>query len=441
MIDKEAINLVRVDESDKVRLPSEQVSNDKNPAILTLRNTVSLLLSRKRDSTGKDSKGKTKTSKLTSKLLSLKGILLTLGGLTALLLGEEEYSRMSESKGVDPTPPKEPTPDTDNSGTRKQEEIDKEIDDIAAELDTRAEKGPATSKTTAPASTPKQQSKETMLYKPSGPNESVDSAISRAAKDSGENVKFLRAIIHLESGGDPRARSTQYLGLGQVGKSAWSDVQSEYGSLPPLTGGANDPRYDPYLNALVTARLMTINRRRIYSAAKAAGYKDVNLGLLYAAHNLGSGTINKMLAEKDSKNWDAKTKMYVSNQASELTQGGIGNYLKNADASMRSHYSTANEGVGSQQASTAESLGVMSSQRPQQLAAFQRTEAPVQVAAAKMDAPSSTSSKVKAQPAQVASTDSGQQAQGSGKRKQVDSGQTARTEEPFRLPNGKMASV
>lgn len=434
-IDKEAISLVKI--PDAKHLPTENSENDDSPIILTLRNTVSALLGKKKAS-GKEDVGLSKSKSLLSKI-SLKGALLTLGGIAAMLAGKKAMASTAEEPAATDFPKIDVDRSLDAINDPHLDEINKSIEDEVSHP--RIERGPVSAKTTAPRI--EDTTDSTLSRKSSAPTESVDRAIARAAQATGEDITWLRAIIHMESGGDPRARSTQYLGLGQIGKSAWAEVKSTGLNLPAITGGPNDPRYDPYLNALVTAKIMDINRKRISSAAKAAGYKEPTLGLLYAAHNLGATTINKMLAEKDSSKWDEQTKKFVANQATELTQGGLGNYLKNADAAMKSHYTTANVDVNKQKVATAESIGVMSSQKPQQLASTQRTEAPpVQLAAERIEAPSSTSSKVKPPPVLVSNKDEGQQHASAPRSKQGgDSGQTARTEEPFRLPNGQMASV
>ena len=299
--------------------------------------------------------------------------------------------------------------------------------------------------------------------------ESVDSAIARAATDTGEDVTWLRAMIHLESKGDPRAKNGQYLGLGQVGKSAWSDVQREGGltKFPDITGGSNDPRYDPYTNALATATFMGQNRRAIKSAAKEAGYEKVTLGLLYAAHNIGAGSVRKILKESDSSKWDDQTKGYINNQASELKVGGVGNYLRNTEQSMAKHYASANVSVSSRQVAEASDSGVMSSDNPppssvtklasrsggdraEQVSAQKQPSAavnvPMQVAQGNGDrnpqAKNRTPSSPRADNApgkQVAQqqTDSGGYSQGSS------SSATYTTSEPklFRLRNGNMAVI
>jgi hypothetical protein len=196
-------------------------------------------------------------------------------------------------------------------------------------------------------------------------------------------------MIHLESKGDPRAKSGQYLGLGQIGKSAWEDIRKTGTAqqFPDLTGGSDDPRYDPYTNALATAKLMGINRKLIKSAAQDAGYHEVTLGLLYAAHNIGAGSVRKILKEPDSSKWDERTKGFINNQAAELKQGGYGNYLANVDRSMAKHYASANVNVGSRQVAQANDVGVMSSNSPVRLASKQRgpeaTEARQEIAAQK----------------------------------------------------------
>jgi soluble lytic murein transglycosylase-like protein len=444
-IDKEALGLVKPPEVK--HLPDEKPANDDSQVILTLRNTVSVLLGQKKknEEASKNEGGKEslKNKKSILSKISLKGVMLTLGGIAALLAGKKAMASTAESAstaGSSGAYPGTSRADVDDADPQL-DEINKSIADEVATP--KVEKGPASASSTAPRTTPMSGKSETMLSKDN--SESVDSAIARAAKAVGENVTWLRAMIHLESGGDPRARSTQYLGLGQIGKSAWEDIKSSGLKLPALTGGSDDPRYDPYLNALATAKLMVINRKRIASAVAAAGYKETTLGLLYAAHNLGAGTVNKMLSEKDSTKWDEQTKRFVANQASELTQGGLGNYLRNAEASMKIHYAAANVDVSGQKVAVAKSIGVMSSQRPQQLAASQRTPEPIQLASIeppKVTASTSTSTKVKAAPTQVASAEGGGEGgSGGGPKRRVDPQASARTEEPFRLPNGQMASV
>jgi hypothetical protein len=197
---------------------------------------------------------------------------------------------------------------------------------------------------------------------------------------------------------------------------------------------------------------MGVNRKRIEAAAQKAGYPQVTLGLLYAAHNLGYRSVEKILKEKDSRKWDAQTKKYVSNQASELTQGGIGNYLRNAERSMSSHYSQANEGFGKTEVSQAEVAGVMSSVNPTQLASSQRTAAPIVLASAEVS-PSNTQTVPI-----TAATSSGSVKNNLNKsainnnapvyfggsnqpRRSGSTGTNVAQEEPFRLPNGKMASI
>ena len=439
-----------VDVGKHIHLPDEVPVNDNKPVILTLRNTVDVLLGKKEADDKKakeDEKGKTSVFK---SLLSLKGTLIALGGLSALFAAGAAIASQVYNDTPEVPPPKK-KPD-DNSVEGGSDNLPDALFDNLPTSDSTG-KGPASTPSLAKG---KRQNPETMLSKGSGKpgGETVDNAVKRAASDSGEKLEDLRAIIHLESGGDPRARSTQFFGLGQLGKSAWADVQQSGVSLPPLTGDANDPRFDPYMNAFVTAKYMAINRKRIASASKAAGYPEPTLGLLYAAHNLGFSTVVKMLSEKDSRKWDAQTKRYVANQSSELTQGGVGNYLKNADQAMKAHYSAANQNVGSGQVAEANAVGVMSSANPVQLASSQRVAEPVQVAAAAPIPNKST---------KVANVkiDTGPPSESTGKGKQVASSRSAEpgpssgghsvqtasasapqsSEEPFRLKNGQMASL
>ena len=420
------------------RLPSEQVSNDSNLVILTLRNLVSVLL-------GKADENKKATDKLSpvsaSAKSSLKVGLIAIAGLAALLIGEDVLASQSPEHAASDTPP---NPSTGTGTGVNTNTVDTKFDNL--DTGTDLGKGPASSPPLVPRKAP--VNTETMLSK--GGDGSVDSAIQRAASATGEKVEDLRAIIHLESKGDPRAKSTQFYGLGQLGRDAWADVQKAGGlKLPPLTGDANDPRYDPYLNALATAAYMSLNRKRVAKAAKAAGYPGVTLGLLYGAHNLGAGTINKMLADGNSNNWDDQTKGYVANQAKELTKDGLGSYLSNADAAMKAHYATANTGVGAKQVASAEGLGVMSSTKPQQLA--NRTAQPVTVASAEKVPSKSTNVKISAPSSTATNGSSGgstervatNSPQGAGSRsnKAQGSDEPTKFDEPFRLKNGQMAAV
>lgn len=421
-----------------------EVSTNKDPVVLTLRNTTRLLLAKTKEQQGRtESSLSVPTSKFGVVSSALKIGVAALGGIAALLYANE--SGAAETAG---TPqPVEPTPDYGLADKQAIEEVHVPgIDSING----------AKEYTKQPESNvnPTAKKEAARTYPASitaGNGESVDNAVARAAKDSGEDPKQLRAMIHLESKGDPRARSGQYLGLGQIGASAWKDVIDSTGvKLPELTNDADDPRFDPYTNALVTAKLMGLNRKRLAKAAKAAGYQTVTLGLLYSAHNVGATTTCKVLAEKDSSKWDATTKKFIGNQARELTNGGIGNYLANAERSMDSHYASANVNVD---VAKADNLGVMSSVSPAQLPQSQRVasvaekDAGKQLATARVGSPANVPIKVSAYTPRSAQPQrrviSAQQEVPPSQTKHAGGSQEEgyAHEEPFRLRNGKMASV
>ena len=454
--------MVRIGDDVKLAKPTdgkrgsyEVATNNDNPLVLTLRNTARLLMAKAEygenpvsDSTGAPVGKWAVISK------ALKAGAVALGGLAALTVAKDAAASSStggSSGDIDGFQKPEDALNKDaiiDAATSTKEQVLLTIEDEAPTLEKDVQapaSGPATDKTTAPR-TKKSDSMLSDSIGYSSSAESVDSAINRAAKDSGEDPKQLRAMIHLESKGDPRAKSGQYLGLGQIGKAAWQDVKSECNlKLPELTNDADDPRFDPYTNALVTAKLMGLNRKRISKAAKAAGYKTVTLGLLYSAHNVGVGTTNKILAEKDSSKWDETTKKYIGNQAKELTAGGLENYLSNAERSMKGHYEAANVAVGSAQVAQAQNIGVMSSVSPSQLPASQRVESAVRVAEipAATNVPIKVSAYVPKKERVAVVRAAPQEQQGVTPRRQQKTEQVASAEaqEPFRLRNGKLAAV
>lgn len=166
----------------------------------------------------------------------------------------------------------------------------------------------------------------------------VNSAIRLAAQRTGEKEADLRAFISIESRGDPLARNGQHIGLGQFGPAAWADVAAETKGLPKkLTGGPDDPRYNPVLNAFATAAYMKINRRRL----KQKGVVEPSLAALYMAHNIGA-TGAATVIKKDPKKWGEKLRKNIQGQALELRQGGVDKYRENAQASMVRHFAEVN---------------------------------------------------------------------------------------------------
>ena len=425
-------------------------TNDDKPLVLTLRNAARMLVARSKLKPEDDEKGfKLPKSKL-GLMEALKIGVIAIGGIVALVMSNDAKASVGEEppkpeETPEPNVPKIEVPASANTELESQEPVNEPepINEEVVAKKSNPVRGPASDTSLAP----KTKKSDSMLSDRIGnaSTESVDSAIDRAAKATGEDPKQLRAMIHLESKGDPRAKSGQYLGLGQIGKEAWNDVKSSTGiKLPELTNDADDPRFDPYTNALVTAKLMGLNRKRVAKAAKAAGYQTVTLGLLYSAHNVGATTTNKILAEKDSDKWDATTKKFVGNQAKELISGGIGNYLGNAERSMSQHYAAVNTDVGSQQVAQAESIGVMSSVAPAQLPQRQRVapQSAVQVAST---APTNVPIKVATYVApkkrqQVAEAQQGAP-QPQAQRQRTAQADTSETPEPFRLRNGKLAAV
>ena len=364
------------------RAPFALSSNDNNPMVVTLRNVYYLidnLANQEPDDAGTgDKKGATPKSKWSTLFSSLKIGGLVIGGLALLSFADKAEASIPELTEEDENAKRLRTEETARVTTPGLPEQTVPKPSVVPE---DIQPGADTENVRSPSSTTKDKvDKGSKAALSTGVKdktvaggkrkESVDDAVARAARDAGEDVKWLRAMIHLESKGDPRAKNGQYIGLGQIGSMAWEDVQQAGSTtqFPPLTGRDDDPRYDPYTNALATAKLMGLNRKSIEDTAKDAGYKKVTLGLLYAAHNIGATSVKKMLREKDSSKWDEQTKGYINNQASELKQGGVGNYLQNAERSMSKHYASANVDVGPQQVAAAEQSGKMSSVSPSQIA-------------------------------------------------------------------------
>ena len=161
----------------------------------------------------------------------------------------------------------------------------------------------------------------------------VKTAILEASKATGVDSSLLAAFIHIESKGDPKARSGSFVGLGQLGEPAWQDISKRI-NLPPITK-AYDPRLDAKLNALATATLIQINSEYLTKNGITP-----TISLLYTAHNLGPSRAVKIAkGEFDKGTVEAISGKMVKGklkggQAAELKAGGHTQYLANVEASL-----------------------------------------------------------------------------------------------------------
>ena len=105
-----------VDVGKHVHLPDEVPVNDNKPVILTLRNTVDVLLGKKEADDKKakeDEKGKSSVFK---SLLSLKGTLIALGGLSALFAAGAAIASQVYNDTPEVPPPKKKPDDNSVEG-------------------------------------------------------------------------------------------------------------------------------------------------------------------------------------------------------------------------------------------------------------------------------------------------------------------------------------
>ena len=193
----------------------EVSTNNDNPLVLTLRNAARMLVARSKVKPEEDEAGfKLPKSKFGLMAEALKIGVVAIGGIAALVMSNE--ARASTEEPEEPPKPDTPTepnvprievPAGSNTEPETQEPVN-ESEPISEEVVAKkAVKGPASDTSLAP----KSKKSDSMLSDRIGNSstESVDSAIDRAAKATGEDPKQLRAMIHLESKGDPRAKSGQ----------------------------------------------------------------------------------------------------------------------------------------------------------------------------------------------------------------------------------------
>lgn len=322
-------------------LTSSKASDWSRPSVVRILQRVADTLGSSLAGPGGESSGSSLLSSLVSSPIALGAALAAVIGLGALALSntDDKASEAPKDKTGDENTdvsadgnkdPKDPKDKTEDKGV------------VASVVDSVKNFFKPKEKPKAEGSSLPAQQAPVIKGKLDKGDASVDEAISLAAKESGEDERVLRTFVSIESQGDPRAKHGSYLGLGQLGEDAWNDVKKVMPGLPKLTGKADDPRYDPVINARVTASYLGINRNRLRPAVAEAGLGEPTLMHLYAAHNLGYARVIKMLKAGGSTHWDERTRRAISGQAAELKVGGVGNYFSNAADAMKRHYTKAN---------------------------------------------------------------------------------------------------
>lgn len=129
---------------------------------------------------------------------------------------------------------------------------------------------------------------EPKQYKGAAFHPDVEDAIDQASKETGLSATTLRAFFKIESGGNPKARTGSYKGLGQLSNEEWRKY-----------GGRGDI-YDAQENAVVTAKKLkaeSADFEKQYGRAPTASE-------LYMIHQQGTAGAAAHFSNPDAPAWE-----------------------------------------------------------------------------------------------------------------------------------------